>query len=162
MAHCGNLEYPSPSYFPQIPILQGIATYALPILWAVSFLLFLVMVFVASLVMRIVHAAVGPLSLRLRISGLPLRRSSLALLMPFLLAFLLPALLGVLVSPVLLPIKDLMVMSFFPTFYAAFPFSWGGYFFSLLPPVLCVLLIFLSLVHRDRKPLVQELRRSED
>lgn len=162
MAHCGNLEYPTPSYFPQIPILQGIATYALPILWAVSFLLFLAMVFVASLVMRIVHAAVGPLSLRLRISGLPLRRSSLALLMPFLLAFLLPALLGALVSPVLLPIKDLMVMSFFPTFYAAFPFSWGGYFFSLLPPVLCVLLIFLSLVHRDRKPLVQELRRSED
>lgn len=162
MAHCGNLEYPTPSYFPQIPILQGIATYALPILWAVSFLLFLAMVFVASLVMRIVHAAVGPLSLRLRISGLPLRRSSLVLLMPFLLAFLLPALLGALVSPVLLPIKDLMVMSFFPTFYAAFPFSWGGYFFSLLPPVLCVFLIFLSLVHRDRKPLVQELRRSED
>ena len=162
MAHCGNLEYPTPSDFPQIPILQGIATYALPALWAACFLLFLVMVFVASLVMRIVHAAVGPLSLRLRISGLPLRHSSLVLLMPFLLAFLLPALLGVLVSPVLLPIKDLMVMSFFPTFYAAFPFSWGGYFFSLLPPVLCVFLIFLSLVHRDRKPLVQELRRSED
>lgn len=162
MAHCGNLEYPTPSDFPQISILQGIATYALPALWAASFLLFLVMVFVASLVMKIVHAAVGPLSLRLRISGLPLRHSSLALLVPFLFAFLLPAFLGALVSPVLLPIKDLMVMSFFPTFYAAFPFSWGGYFFSLLPPVLCVFLIFLSLVHRDRKPLVQELRRSED
>ena len=162
ISHCGTLEFPSASYFPQIPILQGIVTYALPILWAFSFLLFLAMVFVASLVMRIIHAAVGPLSLRLRISGLPLRRSSLALLMPFLLAFLLPALLGALVSPVLLPIKDLMVMSFFPTFYAAFPFSWGGYFFSLLPPVLCVFLVFLSLVQRDRKPLVQELRRSED
>ena len=162
MSNSGNLSYPSSSYFPQIPVLQGIATYALPALWSVSFLLFLVMIFVASLAMRIVHAAVGPLSLRLRVSGLSFWQSSQALLVPFLLAFFLPAVLGVLVSPVLLPIKDLMVMSFFPTFYAAFPFSWGGYFFSLLPPVLCVPIILISLVRKDRKPLSQELRRSED
>ena len=120
------------------------------------------MVFVAFLVKRIALAAVGPLALRLRISGLSFWKSTLALFFPLLLAFLIPAFAGTLAYPILLPIKDLMVMSLYPTFHEAFTFSVGGYFFGLLIPVLSLSLAFLSLFRKDRKPLMEELRRSEE
>ncbi len=162
LSNSGNLVSPSYYDYPQIPILQGISAYALPVIWAASSLLALVMLFVAFLVKRIAIAAVGPLALRLRISGLSFWKSTLALFFPLLLAFLIPSLAGTLAYPILLPIKDLMVRSLYPTFYEAFPFSIGGYFFGLLIPVLCLSLAFLSLFRKDRKTLMEELRRSEE